>query len=136
MPATNGLYAAAVPPVAAAPLSSSPFLQPGPTAVSALLTFAALSSVAVPFSPHYVALGLLLALMVGVIRFAVGLARAGVLAYFISQPLLVGFVPAAAIVIACSQLPVVLGVHGGVITSSMVLPRRFFIQATGTSVRS
>jgi SulP family sulfate permease len=113
MPATSGLYAAAVPPVAAAPFASSPYLQPGPTAVSALLTFAALSPLAAPFSPHYLELGLLLALMVGVIRVAVGLARAGVLAYFISQPLLVGFVPAAAIVIVCSQLPVVLGVHPG-----------------------
>jgi SulP family sulfate permease len=110
MPAANGLYAAAVPPVAAAPFGSSPYLQPGPTAVSALLTFSALSALAAPFSAHYVELGLLLALMVGVVRAAVGLLRAGVLAYFMSEPLLVGFVPAAAIVIVCSQLPVVLGV--------------------------
>ena len=111
MPATNGLYAAAVPPVAAAPFGSSPYLQPGPTAVSALLTFAALSPLAVPFSAHYVELGLLLALMVGVIRVVVGLLRAGVVAYLMSEPLLIGFVPAAAIVIVCSQLPVVLGVQ-------------------------
>ncbi len=45
---------------------------------------------------------------------AVGLLRAGVLAYLMSQPLLVGFVPGAAILIVASQLPVALGVqaHG------------------------
>jgi SulP family sulfate permease len=45
---------------------------------------------------------------------AVGVLRAGVIAYLMSQPLLVGFVPAAAILIIASQLPVALGVrtHG------------------------
>src|SRR5712691_761053 len=32
LPPARGLYAAAVPPIAAAPLGSSPYLQPGPTA--------------------------------------------------------------------------------------------------------
>ena len=110
MPAYRGLYAAAIPPLVAAPFASSPYLQPGPTAISALLTYGALSPLAPLGSAHYVELGLLLALMVGVIRIAVGLLRAGVLAYLMSQPLLVGFVPAAAILIVASQLPLALGV--------------------------
>jgi sulfate permease, SulP family len=110
-PAYRGLFAAAIPPLVAAPFASSPYLQPGPTAVSALLTYGALSPLAPLGSARYIELGLLLALLVGVIRVAVGLLHAGVLAYLMSQPLLVGFVPAAAILIVASQLPVALGVH-------------------------
>lgn len=117
MPAVRGLYAAAVPPIAAAPLSSSPYLQPGPTAVSALLTFGALAPLADPGSGSYIRLGLLLAIVVGVVRLIVGLARMGVIAYLMSQPVLMGFVPAAAILILASQLPVMLGVDapGGIL---------------------
>ena len=110
-PAYRGLFAASIPPLVAAPFASSPYLQPGPTAISALLTYGALSPLAPLGSAHYIELGLLLALLVGVIRVAVGLLRAGVLAYLMSEPLLVGFVPAAAILIVASQLPLALGVH-------------------------
>jgi SulP family sulfate permease len=113
-PAYRGLFAAAIPPLVAAPLASSPYLQPGPTAVTALLTYGALTPLAPLGSARYIELGLLLALLVGVIRVAVGLLRAGVLAYLMSQPLLIGFVPGAAILIVASQLPVALGLqtHG------------------------
>jgi SulP family sulfate permease len=114
LPPGRGLYAASVPPLAAAPFGSSPYLQPGPTAVSALLTFGALSPLATAGSSRYIELAALLALMVGVIRVGVGLLRAGVVAYLLSQPLLLGFVPAAAILIIGSQLPAALGAptHG------------------------
>jgi SulP family sulfate permease len=111
MPAYRGLFAAAIPPLVAAPFASSPYLQPGPTAVSALLTYGALSPLAPLGSAQYVELGLLLALLVGIIRVAVGLLRAGVLAHLMSEPLLVGFVPGAAILIVASQVPVLLGVN-------------------------
>ncbi|HSP74363.1 MAG TPA: SulP family inorganic anion transporter, partial [Gaiellaceae bacterium] len=111
-PAYRGLFAASIPPLVAAPFASSPYLQPGPTAVTALLTYGALAPLAPLGSAHYIELGLLLALLVGLIRVAVGLLRAGVIAYLMSQPLLVGFVPAAAILIVASQLPVALGAHG------------------------
>jgi SulP family sulfate permease len=118
MPAVNGLYAAATPPIASAPVSGSPYLQPGPTAVSALLTFGALAPLAVVGSPEYVALGLVLALVVGLVRVAVGLLRLGVVAHLLSQPMLAGFVSAAAILIVASQLPIAVGAEppqGGVL---------------------
>lgn len=113
-PAYRGLFAAAIPLLVAAPFASSPYLQPGPTAVTALLTYAALSPLAPVGSDRYIQLGLLLALLVGLVRLAVGLLRAGVIAYLMSQPLLIGFVPGAAILIVASQLPVALGAdaHG------------------------
>jgi SulP family sulfate permease len=110
-PAYRGLFAASIPPLVAAPFASSPYLQPGPTAVTALLTYGALTPLAPLGSARYIELGLLLALLVGMIRVAVGLLRAGVIAYLMSQPLLIGFVPGAAILIVASQLPIALGVH-------------------------
>jgi SulP family sulfate permease len=109
MPAYRGLYAAALPPIAAALFASSPYLQTGPVALTSLLAFGVLSALATPGSEEYVELGILLALVVGVARLAVGLLRAGVIAYLISQPLLLGFMPAAAILIIASQLPAALG---------------------------
>jgi len=114
LPPYRGLYAAAVAPIAAALFSSSPYLQPGPTAVTALLTFGALAPIAAVGGKRYVELALLLAVIVGVIRILVGLLRLGVVAYLMSHSVLAGFVPAAAIVIIASQLPVALGTatHG------------------------
>jgi sulfate permease, SulP family len=109
MPPYRGLYAAAIPPLVAAPLASSPYLQPGPTAVTSLLTLGALTPLAPIGSDRYVTYGLMLALLVGLVRLAVGLLRAGVLAYLLAQPVLLGFVPAAAILIIASQLPSALG---------------------------
>lgn len=110
MPAYRGLYAAALPPIAAALFASSPYLQTGPVALTGLLTFGVLAELAPPGSDEYVRLGLLLALIVGVVRLAVGLLHAGVIAYLVSRPLLLGFMPAASILIIASQLPDALGV--------------------------
>jgi sulfate permease, SulP family len=112
-PAASGLFAAAIPPLFAALLSSSPYAQPGPTAVTALLTFGALAPLASTGSARYVELGLLLALLVGVIRLGIGVSRGGVIAYLMSEPLLTGFIPAAALVIVASQLPVAFGTTAG-----------------------
>jgi SulP family sulfate permease len=104
-----GLYAAAVPLIAAAVFASSPYLGTGPVAITALLTFGALSAIAQPGSPEYVGLGLALALVVGAVRILLGLLRAGWLAYLMSTPMLAGFVPGAAILIAGSQTAKALG---------------------------
>jgi SulP family sulfate permease len=111
MPPFHGLYAAALPPIAAALFASSPYLMTGPVAVTALLAYGALANMATPGSPEYVTLGAALALLVGVVRVGLGLARAGWVAYLMSQPVLLGFVPAAALLIAASQTPSGLGVN-------------------------
>jgi sulfate permease, SulP family len=110
LPASYGLYAAAVAPLAAFVFASSRYLQTGPTAVASLLTFGALSSVATPFTSDYVALAALLALLVGIVRVAIGLVRAGAVAYLMSQPVIVGFTSAAGVLILASQVPGALGV--------------------------
>jgi len=109
LPPARGLYAAGLPSVAAAPFASSRLLQTGPVGVTALLTFGALSTRAVPGSSRYVALAMLLAFLVGLIRLGVGTLRLGALAYLLSPPLLAGFMPAAAILIVSSQTPSAVG---------------------------
>jgi SulP family sulfate permease len=103
------MYAAALAPIATAFVSSSPYLQAGPTAMTSLLALGALAPLAVPFTNEYVALAALLALVVGAVRIAIGLARAGALAYLMSQPVVAGFTAAAGLLIVLSQVPAMLG---------------------------
>lgn len=112
LPAFIGLYAAALPPLAAAILASSRYLQTGPTAMTALLTFGAISQVASPGSDEYIQAAVVLALIVGVARILLGLARGGIVAYLMSSPVLIGFTTAAAILILASQIPTLLGLDG------------------------
>ena len=110
LPAHVGLYVAALPPIAAAWFASSPFLQTGPTALSAILSFGILSAQFTVGSSSYLGAAALLALLVGVFRLLFGVLRLGSLAYFMSQPVLQGFTGAAGVLIFTSQLPNVLGV--------------------------
>ena len=110
MPAVNGLFASALPLIAAALFASSPTLQTGPVALTSLLTLAALQGAGFTAAdPQYVALAALLAVLVGAFRLILGLARAGWVAYLISEPVLTGFASAAAVLILTSQLPKALG---------------------------
>lgn len=115
MPAYVGLFAAALPPLFAAPFASSRYLQTGPVAMTSLLTFGGLAvfveSGVELGSAEYVALGALLAIIVGVVRILLGSIKAGVIAYLMSQPVVTGFTSAAAILISASQIPNVLGVQ-------------------------
>jgi SulP family sulfate permease len=118
MPGYTGLYALGLPLIAAALFASSPYLQTGPVATTALLTYGALVPLAAPGSPEYLALAALLAVVIGVTRIGVGLAHAGWLSYLMSRPLLEGFMSGAAILIVASQLPGALGANaplGGVL---------------------
>jgi SulP family sulfate permease len=107
--AVVGLIAAGLPLIVAAPMASSPYLQTGPTAMIALLTFGILSSMYPVFTPQYAAAAALLALTVGLIRIGLGLMRFGAVAYFMSQPVMHGFSSAAALLIILSQLPAAVG---------------------------
>jgi SulP family sulfate permease len=109
LPAYVGLYAAALPPLAAAFFASSPYLQTGPTAVTSILVAGALTTLALAGSQEYIALAGLLAIVVGLIRVGIGLARAGKIVYLMSEPVLRGFTSGAALLILMSQVPIVLG---------------------------
>jgi SulP family sulfate permease len=125
LPAYTGLYAAAVPPLAAAFFASSPYLQTGPTAITSILVAGGLATMAVPGSNEYVLLAGLLALVVGVIRVAVGLLRGGAVVYLMSEPVIRGFMTGAALLIVFSQLPTILGL--GEPPSTNAIGRAFWL---------
>ncbi|MGH2627633.1 MAG: SulP family inorganic anion transporter, partial [Anaerolineales bacterium] len=113
MPAERGLHVAALAPIAAAFFASSPYLGTGPTVITSLLVLGGLTALAPPGSAEYVALGSLLALLVGAIRIGMGVLRLGLVSYLISTPVLTGFTTGAAVVITASQIPTVLGTTNG-----------------------
>jgi len=75
-----------------------------------LLTAASISQLAPHGSEQYYAYVILLALVSGVFQVAFGMMRMGVLLNFLSYPVLMGFINAAAIIIGLSQLPAILGI--------------------------
>ena len=110
LPVYYGLYAAFLPPLVAALFGSSPQLATGPVAVVSMMTAAALDPLATAGSESYVAYAICLALIVGGFQFLLGILKLGVVVDFLSHPVVIGFTNAAAIVIATSQLPALLGV--------------------------
>jgi SulP family sulfate permease len=110
VPAYYGLYAALIPAVVGAMFGSCGVLSTGPVALTSLLTAASISQVAPHGSEQYIACAILLALVSGVFQVAFGIMRMGVLLNFLSYPVLMGFINAAAIIIGLSQLPALLGV--------------------------
>ena len=105
--AQAGLYASILPPLVYALLGTSRTLAVGPVSVAAIMVAQALADL--PAGADYVSSALLLALLSGLILFALGLARLGVLANFLSHPVLSGFTSAAAVIIILSQLPSLIG---------------------------
>lgn len=109
----HGLYAAVAASLGGALVGSSPYLQSGPTAVTSLLAFGALSAFADANTVRFALLAGLLAVAVGLIRLAIGLVGGGPIAYLMSQPVVVSFTSAAAVLIIASQIPTLLGVDVG-----------------------
>jgi sulfate permease, SulP family len=104
MPPEAGLYASMAPLVVYAVFGTSSTLAVGPAAVTSLMTAAALGSVAASGSVGYGAAAALLALLSGVMLFVMGALRLGVVANFLSHPVISGFVSASGLLIAGSQL--------------------------------
>jgi SulP family sulfate permease len=111
LPPYYGLYASFLPPIIASLFGSSRQLATGPVAVVSLLTAATLEPLATAGSSQYIAYAILLALMVGVFQFALGVLKLGLVVNFISHPVVNGFSNAAALIIATSQLPKLFGIH-------------------------
>jgi len=104
LPVVYGLYAGFLPVIVAALWGSLRQLHTGPTAMLSLMSAAALLPYAAAGSEACIALSVMLALMVGILRLALGLFRLGVLVNFLSHPVIIGFTNAAALIIGLSQL--------------------------------
>ncbi len=111
LPAYYGLYAAFLPPMVAALFGSSRQLGTGPVAVVSLMSAASLEPLATAGSPEFIAYAIVLALVVGIFQFSLGVLRLGMVVNFLSHPVINGFTNAAAIIIASSQFSKFFGVY-------------------------
>ena len=111
LPAYYGLYAAFLPPMVAALFGSSRQLATGPVAVVSLMSAASLEPLATAGSPEFIAYSIILALVVGIFQFSLGVLRLGLVVNFLSHPVVNGFTNAAAIIIASSQFSKFFGVY-------------------------
>ena len=110
LPVVYGLYASFVPVIIASLWGSCSQLHTGPVAMLSLMSAAALIPFASPGSPGFIELSIMLALMVGILRLALGMFRLGTIVNLLSSPVIVGFTNAAALIIGLSQLSKVIGV--------------------------
>lgn len=110
MPPQTGLYAALLPSVIGILWGSSALLAIGPVALTSFLVVGTLSPLALPGSAEWVALAIWLSIYSGVIQFFLGAFKLGGIAALVSQPVITGFINAAAIIIIISQLPALVGV--------------------------
>ena len=111
MPPETGLYAALIPLLLYAVFASSRRATVGPSAAVAALSFATVVAFASPGSEEFVSISILLALIVGVILLLGGIAKLGVIADFLSEPVLKGFIVGVAMTIALGQLGKIFGIE-------------------------
>jgi len=110
LPPEVGLYASILPLVAYAVFGTSRTLAVGPVAVVSLMTAAAVGNLALAGTTEYLVAATALAFLSGVILILMGLFRLGILANFLSHPVISGFITASGLIIAASQLKHIMGV--------------------------
>jgi SulP family sulfate permease len=111
LPPQIGLYASILPLVAYALFGSSRSLAVGPVAVISLMAAAALAPIAPPGSAAYVAAATTLAWLSGLVLLTMAVLRLGVLANFLSHPVISGFISASGLLIAVGQVRHLLGIR-------------------------
>ncbi len=111
LPPEYGLYTAMVVPIIAGFFGSSFHLVSGPTTAISIVVFAAISKHAIPGSEEFIAMALTLTFLAGVYQLVFGLAKFGMLVNFISHNVVIGFTAGAALLIASSQVPYILGIE-------------------------
>ncbi len=109
LPAQIGLYASILPPIAYAVFGTSRTLAVGPVSVAAIMVAHALSDLPSSIDPLQAALTL--ALIAGAVLLLMGFAGMGLVANFLSHPVLSGFIHAAVILIVLNQLPNLTGIN-------------------------
>ncbi len=111
LPPIYGLYASILPLIVYALMGTSRQLAVGPVAMVSLLVAAGVGAMAEPGSTEFISYAIMLALLVGIIQFSMGLFRLGFLVNFLSHPVISGFTSAAALIIGFSQLKHLLGIN-------------------------
>ena len=113
LPLQRGLYCYLAGGLAYALLGSSRHLAIGPTSAISLVFGTTLAQLAGADAEKFLSLATLATLLVAVLFALAWLLRLSVIANFISESILVGFKAGAALAIAMTQFPKLLGVKGG-----------------------
>lgn len=111
MPVVTGLYATMAAIIGYALLGSSRQLVVGPdSSTSTLVAAALISIVGVAAAPEQMIAGAaMMAVIAGIVLLLGGIFKAGIIANFLSKPVLVGYLNALALTIVVKQMPKVLG---------------------------
>lgn len=112
VPAVIGMYSAIFPLLAYALFGSSRQLMTGPDAATCIIVAAALGPLAGGDPERYLALMVVLTLMTGGIYILAGVLRMGLIANFLSQPILTGYLNGIALIIIAGQLQKLFGYSG------------------------
>ena len=104
LPPERGLYALIIAAVVGGLWGSCAQLQTGPTNTTSLLVLSILITIAEPGTPEYLVAAGVMALLVGVTRTAMGIARLGMLVNFVSDSVVVGFTTGAGVLILVNQI--------------------------------
>ena len=104
LPPQAGLYSSILPMIVYALLGSSRQLILGPDSATCLLVASMVAPLAASGSDQYYALCIIVALMVGLLCIAGGLFRMGMIANFLSKPILTGYLNGLAISIILGQM--------------------------------
>ncbi|WP_291295505.1 SulP family inorganic anion transporter [Elioraea sp.] len=110
LPPVVGLYASILPLVAYAIFGTSRTLAVGPVAVVSLMTAAAVGPIVAAGMADHVTAAITLAFLSGLVLLAMAVLRLGVLANFLSHPVISGFITASGILIAAGQTKHILGI--------------------------
>ena len=126
LPGIVGLYATILPLLAYAVLGPSRILVLGPDSSLIPIIAAAVVPLAAGDDARKVTLAALLALIVGIVVAAAGLARLGFLTDLLSAPVRIGYLNGIAIIVGIGQLPKLFGFS--VSSDSMVEEARAFVE--------
>ncbi|MGB1185268.1 MAG: SulP family inorganic anion transporter [Flavobacteriaceae bacterium] len=111
LPPIYGLYAALVPQFIHGIMGTSRHPAVGPVALDSLVVAIALGALSLSGIGEVVAAAIFLATMVGILQITMGLLKMGVLANYLSRPVISGFTSAAAIIIGLNQVEHLLGLQ-------------------------
>lgn len=110
LPPIYGLYCALLPQILYAIFGSSRQVAIGPVAMDSLIVATGVSTLALAGSESYISIAILLALLVGVIQFLLGIFSLGFIVNFLSKPVITGFTSAVALIIGLNQFRNLFGV--------------------------
>lgn len=110
LPPIVGLYSGILPVLVYGLMTSSRVLTLGPTAITSVMILDTIGPLAEQGSGAYLAFSLTLTLCLGIVFLLMGLLRLGFIVNLLSQPVLAGYVNAAALIIIFSQIQNITGI--------------------------